>query len=40
MPALSFSLNNMHSLLSLHSLASLPAMLDLTYLEHSAFGEG
>ena len=40
LPTLFFSLNNMHSLLSLHSLTSLPAMLDLTYLEHSAFGEG
>ena len=42
LPALSFSLNNMHCLLFLHSLTSLPAMLyhDLRYLEHSAFGEG
>ena len=31
---------DMHSLLSLHSLTSLPAMLDLSYLEHFAFGEG
>jgi hypothetical protein len=40
LPALSSSLNNMHYLLSLHSLTSLPAMFDLTYLEHFAFGEG
>jgi hypothetical protein len=32
--------DNMHSLLSLHNLTRLPAMLDLTYLEYSAFGEG
>jgi hypothetical protein len=30
----------MHCLPSLHSLTSLPAVLDLTYLEHFAFGEG
>jgi hypothetical protein len=32
--------DNMHSLLSLHNLTRLPAMLYLTYLEYSAFGEG
>ena len=31
---------NMRFLLSLHNLTHLPAMLYLTYLEYSAFGEG
>ena len=32
--------DNMRFLLSLHNLTHLPAMLYLTYLEYSAFGEG